>query len=518
MASNDYYASFNAPRPPKKDDDPLPSLPPGASSNPSPFATPFDDHYASNNNHYPPTTMSGYQPSTLDTTTSYNSHLYQHEQPSSTDPFGDKNAIPMTSQHPKLDSSPTRYNTDTEGHQPRRRKSRKKGWFKGRVTWVVYVLTTVQIAVFVGELIRNAVLTGTPIALKPQFNYMIGPSPYVLINMGARYQPCMHNLKNVTDFRYNGSGLAVPFACPNSTRVEDFTCSLSQLCGFGGVPYQEPGTKLTDRSNEPNQWWRFIIPLFLHGGLIHIGFNMLLQWTLGRDMEKELGSWRFALIYFCCGIFGNVFGGNYGTPASPSTGASGSLFGILGLHILDLLYNWGTRRSPVKDLLFLVLDIAIAFVLGLIPGFLDNFSHMGGLVMGLVLGICLMHSPPMLRERIGVDEPPYATVDTQPLNSGASPGMKKLVSQPIGFFKGRKPFWWVWWLFRAGCLVAVLIGFILLLDRFYDPNKAECKWCHHLSCLPVKNWCDIGAFRPNVTEVTQTPQPTPAPTNPAFFL
>ena len=307
---------------------------------------------------------------------------------------------------------------------------------------------------------------------------MIGPSPYVLINMGARYPPCMHNIRGVTD-----NAEPVMWPCPNttSTDVADNLCSLKELCGMGsGVPEQTYPTKFTDRSHEPDQWWRFITPIFLHAGIIHIGFNMLLQVTLGRDMEKEIGPIRFTIVYFSAGIFGFVLGGNYAAPNIPSVGASGSLFGILALVLLDLLYNWNSRRSPVKDLLFLLLDIAISFVLGLLPG-LDNFSHIGGFLMGLVLGICLLHSPAALRERIGVDEPPYSTVDTTAENSG-KPAISKFVKRPVGFFKGRKPFWWAWWLIRAGTLVAVFIGFILLLRNFYEWRN-ECSWCYHLTCL-----------------------------------
>ncbi|KAF2470106.1 rhomboid family membrane protein-like protein [Lindgomyces ingoldianus] len=513
MAANDYYNTSFSPsshQPPHKHtDDPLPPVPTNHSTQSiSPINSPFDDN---NRYDYPPThsqsTLGGYNDTSYHGASDRPPHRYDSPSHNTTDPFADQNAIPLQSQG-KMDGSPTRYNADPEGimypqdyrgHEKSRKK--KKGWFSGRVTWVVYILTTVQIAVFVGEIIKNAVLTKSPIEIHPQFNIMIGPSPYVLINMGARYPPCMHNIRDVTDFQ-----LPIPWPCPNQTTLDN-QCSLKELCGMGsGVPDQVPGTDFKDRSHEPNQWWRFIVPIFLHAGLIHIGFNMLLQMTLGRDMEKEIGSLRFALVYFSAGIFGFVLGGNYAAPNIPSVGASGSLFGILALVLLDLLYNWSSRRSPVKDLLFLLLDIAIAFVLGLLPG-LDNFSHIGGFLMGLVLGICLMHSPQALRERIGTDEPPYSTVDTTPLNSGAAPGIKKFVKQPVGFFKGRKPFWWVWWLARAGALVAVFIGFILLLKNFYEWRN-ECKWCHHLTCLPIKNWCDIGNFNLTVTNVTNETIPS----------
>jgi hypothetical protein len=146
--------------------------------------------------------------------------------------------------------------------------------------------------------------------------------------------------------------------------------------------------------------------------------------------------------------------------------------------MLDLFYNWNTRRSPMKDLLFLLLDIAIAFVLGLLPGFLDNFSHIGGFLMGFVLGMCLLRSPQPLRQRTGEGQPPY----TMAPNPVVDKDVKTIVNAPLGFFKGRNPFWWAWWLVRAGCLVAVLVGFILLLKNFYVWRNG-CSWCKHLTCL-----------------------------------
>jgi hypothetical protein len=218
--------------------------------------------------------------------------------------------------------------------------------------------------------------------------------------------------------------------------------------------------------------------MFLHVGVIHIAFNMLLQVTLGRDMEKSIGPIRFLLVYLSAGIFGFVLGGNFSASGVSSAGASGSLFGVIALTLLDLLYTWSDRPSPVKDLLFILLDVVISFVLGLLPG-LDNFSHIGGFAMGLVLGICILHSPPALRRRIGADDPPYQSVAG---GAGGASGVVRFVKAPVGFFKGRKPAWWAWWLLRVAALVLVLVLFIVLLNNFYIYRKT-CGWCKYLSCL-----------------------------------
>lgn len=89
--------------------------------------------------------------------------------PHGTDPFADQNAIPLQNQHTmsggagKMTGSPTAYSADPERNYPVQpypveKRKKKKGWFSGRVTWVCYILTAVQIGVFVGELIRNGML------------------------------------------------------------------------------------------------------------------------------------------------------------------------------------------------------------------------------------------------------------------------------------------------------------------------------------------------------------------------
>jgi hypothetical protein len=164
MAANDYYNTSYTPQHGRTNDT-LPPLPSTQSQN---SVSPFDDH-----NYYNTPNSSG----ALGGYPSHNnlSHTntsYGGQQ----DPFTDSNAIPLSVQ-PKMhgpeqgkygDESPTRYNADPEAfaERPRRKRSSKKkkkeGWFSGRITWVVYILTTVQVGVFVGELIKNGTSPQVP--------------------------------------------------------------------------------------------------------------------------------------------------------------------------------------------------------------------------------------------------------------------------------------------------------------------------------------------------------------------
>ncbi|KAL2753884.1 hypothetical protein ACRALDRAFT_1062860 [Sodiomyces alcalophilus JCM 7366] len=542
MATNDFYYGNRPPSTgPSQSQSPysgaayMPSpasttAPPYSSSNPvpdttnrpprsdtvSPFDTVFDD------NAYPTdSTQNGFRPSPYGSSTTN-----MMQQPT---PYGHQDTAyygPGSSATPVSNLPPQAHFADdiplqNHGHEPnqphkdvemndhvydvpgsqRRKKSKKVGFGqlgmfgadKKRIPWVVYFFTAVQIGVFIGQLVRNGILTGTPIMIKPSFNPMIGPSYYVNVNMGARYVPCMHIPKEIKE-----ATIPIYWPCPNTTNSDPLNdsnrCSLGELCGFGGVPDpQNP-----DEDGVPNQWFRFITPIFLHAGLIHIAVNMLLQLTIAKEMEMAIGPIRFFLVYISAGIFGNIMGANFAGSGEVSQGASGALFGIIALTLLDLLYSWKERRSPIKDLLFIIIDIAVCFVLGLLPG-LDNFAHIGGFLMGLCLGICVLHSPNSLRKRLGY-ETSYATVSVPANEGGAPPFMKN----PTGFFKGRKPLWWIWWIIRAAALILVIVVFIVLLNNFYV-GKTDCSWCRRLSCLPVSNWCEMGDL--SFEEFSENPSP-----------
>jgi len=464
---------------------------------PVPGASPFSDNAyahqyrdASSERHQNPFADNSY-PSRLppQNYTPYSENIALQDQPQFNGQYGQQSPARRQS---KLEDQPAGGLNDRTGGS-------RSSWRNGKwgLPYFVYFMTTVQVCVFIAEIAKNAQLTKSPIMIKPTFNPMIGPSVYVLINMGARFVPCMRYVENIT-------ALTSPFSwpCPNTTTSDPNSptnmCTLDELCGFGAkfVPGTIPGSQATPL----NQWWRFITPMFLHAGIIHIGFNMLLQLTLGRDMELAIGTLRFALVYICSGIFGFVLGGNYAANGIASTGASGALFGILALVILDITYSWKSRANPKRDLLFVLLEVVVSLVLGLLPG-LDNFAHIGGFISGIVLGLCILHSPDALRRRTEQDAPPYTPVTASGFSAGENTAMKSFFKQPLGFFKGRKPLWWVWWLLRAGSLIAVIVGFILLLNNFYKYH-VQCSWCKYLSCLPISNWCDLGNL-----QFTQTKNP-----------
>src|SRR6266849_6572430 len=84
------------------------------------------------------------------------------------------------------------------------------------------------------------------------------------------------------------------------------------------------------------QWWRLLTCVFIHGGLLHIAFNMWCLWDLGRLAESVYGHWTFAVVYLVTGLASSLTSVAW-HPAGLSVGASGAIFGIAGALIASLL-------------------------------------------------------------------------------------------------------------------------------------------------------------------------------------
>jgi rhomboid protease GluP len=149
-------------------------------------------------------------------------------------------------------------------------------------------------------------------------------------------------------------------------------------------------------------WWRLITACFIHGGLIHLGFNMYVLWDLGRVTEHIYGSLGFLLVYMVAGI-GGSFASVMLHPLVTSVGASGAVFGVAGAFLAFLLRNRSRIHPQISAHLrrSLVTFVAFNLVLGFaIPG-IDQAAHIGGLVTGFLAGF--LASP-----RIGPNGPERA--------------------------------------------------------------------------------------------------------------
>jgi membrane associated rhomboid family serine protease len=197
-------------------------------------------------------------------------------------------------------------------------------------------------------------------------------------------------------------------------------------CAFGVVPLTEgqraevvcQGTKeyrqaLEQKAEHGQPFARYSNPpwyltaftsMFLHGGILHIAFNMLFLWIFGANVEEAMGRGRFLLFYLLAGLVA-LYSQAAIDPSStlPTIGASGAIAGVLGAYAVLL------PRARILTLLILIFFVTVVeipayvmlgiwFVLQFIPavgqvavpdvgggGGVAYFAHVGGFIFGLAL-------------------------------------------------------------------------------------------------------------------------------------
>ncbi|MDB5970854.1 MAG: rhomboid family intrarane serine protease [Hydrocarboniphaga sp.] len=140
--------------------------------------------------------------------------------------------------------------------------------------------------------------------------------------------------------------------------------------------------------------WQIVTCAFLHGSLMHLGTNMLGVWMFGRDVERALGSSRFAQLYAASVLTASfaqlAFTSFFARDPVPTVGASGGLFGVLAA------FAWLYPRRkvillippiPLPAPVFVSLYAAVELYSGVTGTFagVAHFAHLGGLIGGLAL-------------------------------------------------------------------------------------------------------------------------------------
>lgn len=135
------------------------------------------------------------------------------------------------------------------------------------------------------------------------------------------------------------------------------------------------------------QWYRLFTGGFLHSGVIHLGFNMLLLWMIGSQLEAALGRWRFGLLYVAALLAGSA-GALVADPRALTVGASGAVYGLMGAAVVAQRSNgisfW---QSGIGTLVIVNVIVSVT-----VPG-ISVGGHAGGLVGGLVVGWLYYEAP-----------------------------------------------------------------------------------------------------------------------------
>ena len=152
------------------------------------------------------------------------------------------------------------------------------------------------------------------------------------------------------------------------------------------------------------EYWRAVMPMFLHIGLWHLLVNMYVLYLLGPILEQMYGYGRYAFIYVLAGIGGSLL--SMFRSHNVAAGASGAIMGVVGavlvagyLHRNSLPYPLARvfRRGTLS--ITLLIFVVIQLVAGFMVSNIDNWGHLGGLAVGAAMAFLI--PPPQLAEASG---------------------------------------------------------------------------------------------------------------------
>jgi membrane associated rhomboid family serine protease len=251
----------------------------------------------------------------------------------------------------------------------------------------------------------------------------------------------------------------------NDWKVEPLT--VNPMIGPSAQTLIDVGAKKTSLIVNEGEWYRLFTPMFLHAGIIHFVLNMLALWFIGYAVEQNHGFLNVAILFIVPATGGTIISALF-LPEYISVGASGGIFGLIGGCIADIIANWnllfskelnqGESFKHVKVLIWLMLDILLNVIIGLTP-FVDNFTHLGGMVYGLLCGLSTL-------ERL----------------SKAFFGVKRgLCSVIVGTF-----------LRFFGVILSVfcIIITVVILAESDGKRISNCRGCRYVSCVPFPFWAD----------------------------
>lgn len=139
------------------------------------------------------------------------------------------------------------------------------------------------------------------------------------------------------------------------------------------------------------QWWRFLTAMFLHANFAHILFNGYALYILGQDMERLYGHGRYVSLYLITGLFGGLASFLMRGPEEFSVGASGAIFGILGMNLAFFAFYRNKLGKFGRERLNRTLQlVGINLVIGFLIVSVNNLAHIGGLMSGFLLGYLLV--------------------------------------------------------------------------------------------------------------------------------
>jgi membrane associated rhomboid family serine protease len=204
-------------------------------------------------------------------------------------------------------------------------------------------------------------------------------------SVGMRCPECSRDRTKVKTVRSSSSTVTATQVLI-AINVLVFLAETATGTSLGGVNPISPGTVYLHGLlfgpylTQEHQYYRLLTSGFLHDGLLHILFNMVFLWFMGRMLEPAIGKLNFVVVYFVA-LFAGSFGALLFEPLGGTVGASGACFGILGALIVVAHYRgisiWQSGLG-ITLLINIVFSLSIA---GISIG-----GHLGGVAGGAICG------------------------------------------------------------------------------------------------------------------------------------
>ncbi|WJY27171.1 MULTISPECIES: rhomboid family intramembrane serine protease [Sporosarcina] len=139
---------------------------------------------------------------------------------------------------------------------------------------------------------------------------------------------------------------------------------------------------------EQGEYWRLVTPMFLHGGFMHLLFNMFSLFIFGPELEKVSGKARFLTVYFLSGIFGCIATFFVYGPEFTHVGASGAIFGIFGAFGA-LVYHTKHLLPQLRQIILPIIGLGV--VMTFVGPNINAAAHIAGLIVGFLIGLSIFH-------------------------------------------------------------------------------------------------------------------------------
>lgn len=153
---------------------------------------------------------------------------------------------------------------------------------------------------------------------------------------------------------------------------------------------QEHGAVYPPCLMNDGEYWRLFTATFMHFGIMHLLNNMVMLAAAGRILENAMGHVRYLILYFTAGLGGSTLSYlqmEHSNDYAVSAGASGAIFGIIGALVWVVVVHKGRYENLTRQ--GLIVMIVLSLYYGVSSGEVDNWGHIGGLIVGFACCIIL---------------------------------------------------------------------------------------------------------------------------------